>query len=715
MSKRRLSKPFLGLLLGVTCLLSLFPVKANAAVDLTWLAGDLKTSLVSYLPLDQGINDELNNTKVSYYDAKTEAYVSAEEFRSDMATFGEGFKETSAITFQDGAYWSQDAKQSSHLALEGIDFDSDFTVSMLAKGAFTAPYENYQVLFGNRDWQFCDDGNGLLVSFLKNGPFSIVSDVKAGSHGRISGPRPSIADNEADANAWHLFTLTGDRTKGLFCLYVDGVKVIEQSYPESIGETMNSNQPLKIGTDGEGHFGYYGSIDDVMIFDEALGKTSVAALAKAYDFEIPQEPLTYEVSKAEVIKGKGEITISLSNEGVETVKNVQAEMLSLGDGKIKGERNFSFEEIAPGEKVSFQVPVQVKRGSLKLFCRLNEPTGERLMRAGFVASGKAGWISGDSHNHTRHSDGSGTIESNFAQAARQGIDYVTITDHSNSHGWEEAQVSGATHGIIPLRGNEYSGAQYTHAVFMGVEEEKNYSGLNPWEAVAEFKKDTEGRGLAWAAHPYDGRLGDGTYNPATGWDSWDQAWEADIDGIEVWNAWYAGNYKVNAEARVKWDELNRAGRHLYGIATTDTHSSRYIGEAYSTVLVKDYTAEGIMAAHRAGHLYGSNGPVIGLSVGKAIMGDDVTVKGTKQVTVKMTAEYIEPLSKIRLIKNGEVILERALDSSSVEMKEKITVKPGDFIRMEVDGRETETRKLDGPSFDTSAPFAFSNPIFFQGK
>jgi len=32
--------------------------------------------------------------------------------------------------------------------------------------------------------------------------------------------------------------------------------------------------------------------------------------------------------------------------------------------------------------------------------------------------------------------------------------------------------------------------------------------------------------------------------------------------------------------------------------------------------------------------------------------------------------------------------------------------------MEVEGTETDTRKLDGATFDTSAPFAFTNPIFF---
>ena len=77
--------------------------------------------------------------------------------------------------------------------------------------------------------------------------------------------------------------------------------------------------------------------------------------------------------------------------------------------------------------------------------------------------------------------------------------------------------------------------------------------------------------------------------------------------------------------------------------------------------------------------------------------------------------YFLPLSRVLLIMNGETVYERNINANSFAESVDVFVKPGDFIRMEVDGTETETRKLDGPSFDTSAPFAFTNPIFFRKK
>ena len=328
-------------------------------------------------------------------------------------------------------------------------------------------------------------------------------------------------------------------------------------------------------------------------------------------------------------------------------------------------------------------------------------------RMGLVTSGKAVWVSGDSHTHTKYSDGTGTIFQNFEQAKKQGIDYVTITDHSNSKGWDEAQAAGLQYGIIPIRGNEYSHSTYSHALFINVNQEKNYSTLDPPDAVRTLKDDTNGKGLVYVAHPFD-----------DGIDHWQETkgWESPIDGIEVWNAWYAGRYVVNARAFEKWDVLNKQGRHLYGIATTDTHSSRYVGEAYTTVFVMEYTAEGILNGHRAGRMYGSNGPIVDFRQGGAMMGDDVGVaKDGETVTFEISGKYCRPLSKVLLVMNGEVVYTKEINARTFAENVEMRVKPGDFVRMEVEGQETDTRKLNGSSFDTSAPFAFTNPIFFIEK
>lgn len=341
---------------------------------------------------------------------------------------------------------------------------------------------------------------------------------------------------------------------------------------------------------------------------------------------------------------------------------------------------------------------------------MDENGTEEQTKMGMVTSGQAGWVSGDIHNHSRYSDGSGTIFENFAQAQKVGMDFINISDHDNSRGWADAQVAGPQYNIIPIWGNEYSG--YGHAVFMNVNQEKNYNaGVLPKAAIDNFKADTNGEGLAYAAHPYDGTV------EADPWGKND-SWNADLDGIEVWNGWYASNYTANAKARVQWDILNNQGRHLYGIADTDTHSAAGIGSVYTTVYVDEYSVEGIVNGFKAGHMYGSNGPVIDFSVGSVMMGDDVAVpQEGKYVDVDLSGYYIEDLARVLLIKNGEIVYTKNIDAASFNETVEVFVNPGDFIRMEVEGKETATKKLTNgsystPAFDTSAPFAFSNPIFF---
>lgn len=426
--------------------------------------------------------------------------------------------------------------------------------------------------------------------------------------------------------------------------------------------------------------------------------------ANADDEVVPLLVKTYNTVK----NGNGLVTVTanFSNNG-DTDMDFIAKLEMMGDGALlSGQKEIMLKILAKSNQ-NISWTVNAVSGSVKLFLITDENGVVETMRMGNVMSGKAGWVSGDSHTHTTYSDGSGTIAQNFAQAQKQGIDFVTITDHSNSKGWDDALVAGQQYSIIPIRGNEYSHHTYAHALFLNVNQEKNYSQLEPPVAVQTFKDDTNGEGLVYVAHPFD----DGN-------DHWKNAngWEAPIDGIEVWNAWYAGRYIVNTKAFERWDELNKQGRRLFGICTSDTHSPRYIGEGYTTVFVEEYTIEGILNGHRAGRMYGSNGPVVDFRIGSAMMGDEVGVSADGEtVAIEISGKYFMPLSKVLLKMNGEVVYEKDLNVNSFAENVNVFVKPGDFIRMEVDGTETDTRKLDGSSFDTSAPFAFTNPIFFKGK
>src|SRR5262249_58530969 len=64
----------------------------------------------------------------------------------------------------------------------------------------------------------------------------------------------------------------------------------------------------------------------------------------------------------------------------------------------------------------------------------------------------AGWLRGDLHSHTLHSDGSFTVEERLRRAVERGLDFTAITDHNTiSHHRELDSVGGR---IVPIRGSE---------------------------------------------------------------------------------------------------------------------------------------------------------------------------------------------------------------------------------------------------------------------
>ena len=63
-----------------------------------------------------------------------------------------------------------------------------------------------------------------------------------------------------------------------------------------------------------------------------------------------------------------------------------------------------------------------------------------------------------------------------------------------------------------------------------------------------------------------------------------------------------------------------------------------------------------------------------------------------------------------------MISEKDIGDTTFEMVERVRVVPGDFIRMEVEGKEEEGQSLSTEvGVRNAAPFAFSNPIFIIKK
>lgn len=66
-------------------------------------------------------------------------------------------------------------------------------------------------------------------------------------------------------------------------------------------------------------------------------------------------------------------------------------------------------------------------------------------------------MAADLHCHTRHSDGSATVEEVILFAKGNGISTLAITDHDTVSGWEEAAWYGERYGVTVIPGIELSG------------------------------------------------------------------------------------------------------------------------------------------------------------------------------------------------------------------------------------------------------------------
>jgi hypothetical protein len=127
---------------------------------------------------------------------------------------------------------------------------------------------------------------------------------------------------------------------------------------------------------------------------------------------------------------------------------------------------------------------------------------------------------------------------------------------------------------------------------------------------------------------------------------------------------------------------------------------------------------------KVGHMYGSNGPHLefsAVSLGKTgIMGDSLkVVKDGSNVTFSISGNFDGGLNKLLVLKNGNVAETVIIEDTSFDEKVTLFVEPGDYVRVELEGYETANRRFNN-DYDSimqtdglCAPFAFSNPIFFD--
>ena len=231
---------------------------------------------------------------------------------------------------------------------------------------------------------------------------------------------------------------------------------------------------------------------------------------------------------------------------------------------------------------------------------------------------------GDLHTHTLASDGVLQLDELARHAARNGLDYLAITDHNQMVSTDTLlQHPGIT--LIPgIEWTHYQG----HANFLGVDKPYDEPFLaNTIEEVQARFASARARGaLIVINHPFDPVcpfLFDMHSLP--------------FDCLEIWNGPMRGS---NLQAVGLWQSLLTAGQKIPICGGSDYHRDSLLlfpGGPTTCVYAMSASRVDILSALKLGHAYitySANGPRLEMTAGDAILGDSVDFSEVKQVELR---------------------------------------------------------------------------------
>ena len=219
------------------------------------------------------------------------------------------------------------------------------------------------------------------------------------------------------------------------------------------------------------------------------------------------------------------------------------------------------------------------------------------------AAAEPGWLRGDLHCHTLHSDGDSWPADMLARAVERGLDFLGVTDHNQvGHQPDYASVRG----------------EHLPIILPGVEVTTYGGHWNAWgtDRWWEFREpDTDAVSRAMQAAAASGALVSVNHPKPFG-PAWEYASAIGFHAVEVWNGRWEG---LNHVSLGWWDQQLRAGRrpvalggsdlHRLKSSDPDTRHARNLGTPTTWARVgDDRTPAGVLAALRAGEVFVSAGP-----------------------------------------------------------------------------------------------------------
>jgi len=305
---------------------------------------------------------------------------------------------------------------------------------------------------------------------------------------------------------------------------------------------------------------------------------------------------------------------------------------------------------------------------------------------------KLGWFAGDQHLHSTYMDGFNKPREIVRAAESIGLDWIFITDYPSaalSLTGEEAS------GVLAFPAQEFS-KECGHFNALGITR-RIRSNLS---LDAFLSRVHEEGGIAIINHPY--HMGYFQHLDNSGGSL------KDFDGVEVWN----GNRDPlpNEKAMRRWYDCLNQGKRMVAVASSDAHNMYDVGYPRTYVKVEGkLSLDKIIEAEKNLHVFCTNGPLIRFSVDGKEPGEVLTRVGDK-VRVKIAVDSIFPVSSVRLIKNGEKMLDVKLrDEYRDEISLDLKVEDSCWLLAQVYG----VKPMRNSRLPHIPPFAFTNPVFIH--
>ena len=185
--------------------------------------------------------------------------------------------------------------------------------------------------------------------------------------------------------------------------------------------------------------------------------------------------------------------------------------------------------------------------------------------------------------------------------------------------------------------------------------------------------------------------------------------DLDFDVMELLNGPTMAEYPM---LRADWFALLLQGEFRAGTANSDSHSAwRNVALPRTYVRVADdapaaFDRDAFVEAVRAGHSYGTTGPIVDARLGDAGPGD-LVAKSMGELRVAVQAAPWVPLERARVYVNGREVHAREITADD-ELRVSLSFDGDSFVTVEVDGPAEGDYAAVAPG---SRPFAFTNPIF----